>query len=171
MDKIQMGKSQIDDPEKFEAKIPKKRTRKKKEVDLILDPDLVPDKLKMNNAPFGAGRTPKALQLKKYEYVLKRLDDNTEHILDVLFKLLDSTDENMQLRVAEMLLKKIIPDRKIKEIVGADGGPVQVQQNVDIRQMVINVKDVLDDLDIGEVKEKTEDGNFKIINVNPRTGS
>ena len=144
-------------------------TAKKKKDEFVIDPDKIPEKLLVNNAPLGAGRTPKALQLKKYEYALKRLDDNTEKIFDVLENLLDDPDPNIRMRVAELFLKKIIPDKKIKEVVGAGGGPVQITQQIDVRALVLDAVGALDSLDIDTIRRRAQDGNFRIID--PDTGT
>ena len=131
--------------------------------ELVIDKDKIPEELKTNNAPVGAGRPPKALQLKRYDEVLKRLDDNIPHVLDRLFELVDDPDPNIRMRVCEMLLRKYLPDKKVKEVTGSNGGPIQVSQTTDVRMLVIAAAGALDGLDIDTIRRKAADGNFRII--------
>lgn len=157
--------------EPIEEQTEVKRRGRPKKVDIVIDPQNIPAELVENKAPLGAGRTPKALQLKRYEEVLKRLDDNIDHVLDTLFNLVDDPDPNIRMRVCEMILRKYLPDKKVKEVVGPDGGPVQISQTTDTRVLVLNVVETLDELDIDQIKKRSEDGSFRFIEVDSGTKS
>ena len=145
---------------------PKNKDKKEIKVDM----DKVPEDLKYTNAPMGAGRTPKALQLKKYEHVLKRLDGCIDDVMDQLIAMIHDPDANIRLRVCEMLLKRYIPEKKVKEIVGADGGPVQVNQFVDVRAAVLNVVEALDSVDYDELRRRSLNGeSITVYNNDTRT--
>ena len=143
----------------------KRRERKARQQteDAVFDVTNAPAEIKQNNAFLGAGRTPKALQLKNYEKVLKKLDDNIDDVMDTLLNLLHHEDPYVQIRVAELLLKKYLPDKKIKEITGAGGGPVQINQNIDIRSATLQAVAVLDSMGLEQIREQSETGRFKII--------
>jgi hypothetical protein len=139
---------------------------------VTVDPEKIPEDLIHNNAPLGAGRPPKALQLQKYEHVLKRLDGCIDDVMDELIAMIHHPDPNIRLRVCEMLLKRYIPEKKVKEIVGADGGPVQVNQFVDVRAAVLNVVEALDSVDYDELRRRSINGdNLALRSHDSRTES
>lgn len=137
--------------------------------ELVIDENAVPDNIRYGASNLAPGRTPKALQLQKYEHVLKRLDGCIDDVMDELIGMIHDPDPNIRLRVCEMILKRYIPEKKVKEIVGADGGPVQVQQNVDMRTAVLTVVGVLDEMGLDEIREKSADESFRILDINPGT--
>lgn len=122
----------------------------------------------------GSGRTPKALQFKNYPKAIKLLDDNVEEALNVLIDGLRSThmvqrgennwveepDKWFRYNCAIQLLKKAIPDKKIKEITGPEGGPVEV--NVNKREAVLNILSILESKSMEELRQEIEDGSFKL---------
>lgn len=110
----------------------------------------------------GSGRTPKALQLKNYSKILRLLDDSAEDALKVLTDGLSDENPWVRIRCAETILKKYIPDKKIKELTGPGGGPVQIA-NIDQREAVINIINILDELDLDDVKKKAKDGSIRLL--------
>lgn len=110
----------------------------------------------------GAGRTPKAMQLKNYSVVLNLLDDSVEEAFDVIKEGLKDENVWVRIRCAEMILKKYLPDKKIKEIGGIGGGPIEVT-NIDRRAAVITMVNILDEIGIEELKEKASDGDFRLF--------
>jgi len=129
-----------------------------------IDVNKLPDEIKYgNNYPGGGGRTPKALQLQKYEHVIKRLDGCIDDVMDELIEMIHHPDPNIRLRVCEMLLKRYVPEKKVKEIVGAGGGPVQVNQNIDIHAQVASVVQALDSMGLEEIRRQSENEAFKLV--------
>jgi hypothetical protein len=135
----------------------------KAEQFLNIDSTEISDEVKVGKAPVGVGRTPKALQLQKYEHVVKRLDDCIDDVMDELISMIHDPDANIRLRVCEMLLKRYIPEKKIKEVVGANGGAIQVNQNIDVRSAVLVAIEVLDEMGMEQIREASQDGNFRLI--------
>lgn len=107
----------------------------------------------------GAGRPPKALQLKNYEKALKFLDDTVEEALQVIKDDLHHPDAYVRIRCAELILRKYIPDKKIKEISGKDGGPIELT-NVNKHQLTMEILDSLDSMEIDEIKEQVKANKF-----------
>ena len=105
------------------------------------------------------------LQLKKYQAVIDKLDNSIEHAMDVLIDLLDSDDENIRLRTAELLLKKYLPDKKSKE---KEKDKV-VQINIDKRENIVKIVGQLDDMSYEELRERAEDGNIRLFDSNAGT--
>lgn len=128
-----------------------------------IDASQMPDEIKHGAGAPGMGRTPKALQLQKYEHVVKRLDGCIDDVMDELIAMVHHPDPNIRLRVCEMLLKRYIPEKKVKEIVGAGGGPVQVNQNIDIHAAVISAVKVLDSMGLEDIRQQSENEAFKLI--------
>jgi len=115
----------------------------------------------------GGGRTPKALQLKNYSKALKLLDDNIEEALGVIIKGLHSTDKYFKFRCAELLIRKVLPDKKSKEITGEGGGPVRVE-TTDKRALVLGIVGMLDQMGFEELRQRVEDGTQRILEVDAR---
>jgi hypothetical protein len=127
----------------------------------------------------GGGRTPKALQLQNYEKGLKLLDDNIEAALNVLIDGLTATktiynkegnivekdvpDNYFRFNCACVLVKKVFPDKKSKEISGPGGQPLPPSTVIDRRKVTMNVINVLDELDIDDIKKAQEQGDFKLL--------
>ena len=132
-----------------------------KNAEIVIDKDKIPAELNVGKEP--ALRAPKGTQLQKYEHVVERLDGCIDHVMDRLIEMVDDPDPNIRLRVCEMLLKRYIPEKKVKEIVGANGGPVQINQNTDIRQLTLSVVGVLDEFGLEEIREKSASGSFRLI--------
>ncbi|MFW9871966.1 MAG: hypothetical protein ACFFG0_02615 [Candidatus Thorarchaeota archaeon] len=116
----------------------------------------------------GSGRTPKALQLKKYKKVLQLLDDSVEEAFQVLRDGLRNKDPYMRLRCAEIILKKYLPDKKVKELTGPGGGPIELSNNVDKRTQIINIVNILDEIESDDLKKKVENGNFRLLEDDSR---
>ena len=66
------------------------------------------------------GGTPS--QSVMYQKIASRADE----IVDELFELLHSRNENIRMGAAKVLANKIIPDRKAVEVSGENGGPIKV---------------------------------------------
>jgi len=115
----------------------------------------------------GVGRTPKALQLKNYSTVLKLLDDSVEDAFKVIKDGLKDKEPWVRLRCAEIILKKYLPDKKIREIGGIGGGPIQIT-NTDKRAAVITIVNILDEMGIDDLREKAKNGDFRIFDVDGR---
>lgn len=113
----------------------------------------------------ASGRTPKALQLKNYGKILNLLDDCAEDALKVLIDGLDDENPWVRVRCAETILKKYIPDKKIKEMTGPGGGPIEVT-NIDNRTAILNVINLLDEIDMDELKQRAENGSIRLLETN-----
>ena len=117
-------------------------------------------------------RAVKIHKMKNQQKALESLDDHVLEALEELYNLMRDDDKYVRLRAVEIVLKKVIPEKKIKEITGANGEPIQVQQNIDIRTMVLHAAAALDSLDLDELIEASRNGSIKNIGVNPgREGS
>lgn len=116
----------------------------------------------------GGGRTPKALQMKNYEKAIKMLDDNVEEILGVLIDGLHDPDKYYRFNCAAVLLKKIIPDKKIKQVVGEGGGPVKFEIT-DKRANILEIVGVLDSMGMDEMKRRFDDAGERIFDAEYRT--
>lgn len=136
----------------------------------------------------GSGRTPKALQFKNYPKAIALLDDAIEPALKVLIEGLSATtflttkdgkivldeegkqveipDKWYRLNCAVQLLKKAIPDKKIKEITGPEGGPIEV--NISKREAVIGILRIIEDKSLEELRREIEDGSFKLSEPDKR---
>lgn len=124
----------------------------------------------------GSGRTPKALMFKNYPQAIAKLDEGILPAIQVLIDGLKATtnvyskdgtlveanvpDKWYRMNCAVQLLKKAIPDKKIKEITGAEGGPIEV--NVNKRETVFNILQVLESKSLEELRQEIEDGNFQL---------
>jgi hypothetical protein len=118
----------------------------------------------------GSGRTPKALQFKNYPKAIALLDEAIEPAIKVLIEGLSATtnvydkkgelieadvpDKWYRMNCAVQLLKKAIPDKKIKEITGAEGGPIEV--NVNKREAVLGVLQILESKTLEELQREIE---------------
>ena len=141
-----------------------KETKTKEEAKAIVEvPEKMPYEIEHGNAYLGAGRPSKAQQLKNYKKALASLDDHIMEALDNLYELMYDDDKYVRLRAIEIVIKKVIPDKKIKEIVGADGGPVQINQNIDVRALVLDAVEALDSIDLKELQERSISGSTKIL--------
>jgi hypothetical protein len=114
-------------------------------------------------------RAVKIHKLKNQQKALASLDDHVMEALDGLYELMRDDDKYVRLRAIEIVLKKVIPEKKIKELVGPDGGPVQIQNNIDVRQIVLHAAAELDNIDIDELIEASRNGNIKSIGINAGT--
>lgn len=131
----------------------------------------------LGGAP-GQGRPPKHKQLQNYDKVLKILDDNAEKIINTLVKGLDAEkviyDKNGQyvdtvpdnyyrFNCATVLLKKILPDKKTKEITGPGGKELPPTTVIDNRKVTMTIVDRLDEMSFDELKEAQDKGEFKLL--------
>lgn len=66
------------------------------------------------------GGTPSHIEL--YQRIASRSDD----IIECLFGLLESRNENIRLGAAKVLANKILPDKKAVELTGEDSGPLAI---------------------------------------------
>lgn len=114
-------------------------------------------------------RAVKIHKLQNQQKALASLDDHVMEALDGLYELMRDDDKYVRLRAIEIVLKKVIPEKKIKEITGANGEPIQVQNNIDIRQIVLHAAAELDNIDIDELIEASRSGNIKTIGINSGT--
>jgi len=110
-------------------------------------------------------RAVKIHKLKNQQKALASLDDHVMEALDGLYDLMRDEDKYIRLRAIEIVLKKVIPEKKIKEITGANGEPIQVQQNIDVRQIVLHAAAELDNIDIDELIEASRNGSIKNIGI------
>lgn len=120
----------------------------------------------------GGGRTPKALQLKNYEKALNLLDNNIEKALNVLINGLESTmindrgqeipDKYYRFNCACVLIKKVLPDKKSKEISTPNNKPLSLEI-VDRRKIIHDIARELDEMDFDELKRESEKGTFKLM--------
>jgi hypothetical protein len=124
----------------------------------------------------GSGRTPKALMFKNYPQAIKMLDEGLLDAIQVLKDGLKATtnvyskdgtlvEENVpdkwfRYNCAIQLLKKAIPDKKIKEITGPEGGPVEV--NINKREAVLSILQIIEDKPLEELRREIEDGSFQL---------
>ena len=144
--------------------MPKFKDEKRKDLQKI-NKDLVPNEF-VEQA--GVMKKDKRAAITAYNRSMARLEENVDLALDRLFELVEDEDKYVALRAVEIILKKVVPERKIKEIVGPDGGPVQVNQNIDQRSMVFNVINHLDTFDYDELKRRALDGgNITVLEPYP----
>jgi hypothetical protein len=128
--------------------------------------------LKVDNSLVALAEENRVAKLQKLRFQQKAMESLDEHVmeaLDGLYELMRDDDKYVRLRAIEIVLKKVIPEKKVKEIVGADGGPVQINQNVDIRALVLDAAVALDSIDVEELLEASRNGSIKTININPGT--
>lgn len=114
-------------------------------------------------------RSVKLQKMKNQAKALESLDDHVMEALDGLYELMNDPDKYIRLRAIEIVLKKVIPEKKIKELVGPDGGPVQIQQNVDIRALVLDAAAALDGIDLESLREASRNGTIRNITFDPGT--
>jgi len=143
--------------------------RKRKNVveaeKVIIVPDEIPAELQPAEPRFYASEASKAQKMKNYNLALKSLDDHVMEALDGLYELMRDDDKYVRLRAIEIVLKKVIPEKKIKEVVGADGGPIQVNNNIDIRALIFDAAAALDGIDLDDLRERSKNGSLKIIDT------
>jgi hypothetical protein len=118
------------------------------------------DKKLVNRLPVKPPKDPD-LKLKNYQLVIEKLDGCVEQAMDTIIGLLDDKDPYVRLRSAELIIKKYLPDKKIKEITGPEGGPVQI--NIDKREAILQVVGQLDRIGYEELRESARDGNFNLL--------
>lgn len=126
----------------------------------------------------GQGRLPKSKQLQNYDKVLKILDDNAERIIKTLIDGLDAEkevydkngnhiatvpDNYYRFNCATVLLKKILPDKKSKEITGPGGKELPPTTVIDNRRVTMTIVDRLDEMDFDEIKQVQKEGTFKLL--------
>ena len=75
----------------------------------------------------SVGTTPNHIAI--YQRIASRSDD----IIDCLFLLLQSRNENIRLGAAKVLANKILPDKKAVELTGEDNGPILIRVVEDTR--------------------------------------
>jgi hypothetical protein len=129
----------------------------------------------------GGGRPTKSRQLKNYDIALKLLDDNIEKALNVLISGLEATkdlytkdgqfiatvpDNYYRFNCATVLVKKVLPDKKTKEITGPGGTALPPSTVIDRRKIVMNIVQNLDEMDLDDVKEMQQNGDFKLLRKN-----
>jgi len=117
-------------------------------------------------------RAVKIHKMRNQQKALASLDEHVLEALDGLYELMRDDDKYVRLRAIEIVLKKVIPEKKIKEITGANGEPIQVNQNIDVRQIVLHAAAELDNIDIDELIEASRNGSIKNIGIDTgREGS
>lgn len=132
----------------------------------------------------GSGRTPKALMFKNYPQAIAKLDEGIIPAIQVLLDGLKATtniyskdgtlveadvpDKWYRMNCAVQLLKKAIPDKKIKEITGAEGGPIEVNIN-NKRENVLAIINYLDNMSLEELRQRAEDGDIQVSEPAGRT--
>lgn len=142
---------------------------------------------KLLSGPFGGtpgqGRPPKAKQLQNYDKALKLLDDNIEKALGVLIDGLEATrdvyskdgktliregipDYYYRFNCACVLIKKVLPDKKSKEVTGPGGTELPPTTVIDNRKVMFNFVDALDKMDIDDIKEVKNSEDFKYLKKN-----
>jgi hypothetical protein len=111
-------------------------------------------------------RNTKIQELKNTQKALESLDDHVIEALDGLYSLMRDDDKYVRLRAIEIVLKKVIPEKKIKQVVGPGGGPVQTQIKVDMRSIILNAAATLDSIDLEELTEASKNGSIQTISTN-----
>jgi hypothetical protein len=69
-----------------------------------------------------------------------------------------SADPWYRFNCASVILRKVVPDRKIKVIEGNPERPIGIEFT-DRREAVLSALDLLDDMDIDELRERVSNGN------------
>lgn len=100
--------------------------------------------------PFVGHQHINQKKLENYNKVVKLLDDHAVKALETIIELMDHEDPYVQLRSAELILKKVLPDRKVQKVVGDKDNPVRVEVT-DRREAVRKVINLLDDIEIDVV--------------------
>ena len=108
-------------------------------------------------------KPPKPHEFTRYEKAIELIDNNVETAIQVFIDGLNDDDKWYRYNCASVLLRKVIPDRKIKEIVGDSKRPISIQ--FDRREVVLNLVQLLDDMDLNTIKQKAEDGNGRIFEL------
>jgi hypothetical protein len=120
-------------------------------------------------AIFELQRQTKELQLKNTEKALQIVYENIEKALDVIIKGLSSRDLWYRYNCATFLIKKVLPDKKIREISGPDGGPIKVEEKIDKREQILDMIVVLDSISIDELRRRSENGSKGIFEAEFKT--
>jgi hypothetical protein len=115
--------------------------------------------------PLGGGRPPRSLQLKNYDKALNLLDNNIEEALNVLINGLRDDDKYFRFNCACVLIKKVLPDKKSKEISTPNNKPISLEIT-DKRKLVDNIVKIIDGMSLEDVKNAT---GKKIFNMSQET--
>ena len=120
-----------------------------------------------NKPPVPKPKTPKPADFRNYEKALKLLDDSVEDAIDVFRKGLKDTDKWYRFNCASVILRKVVPDRKIKEVVGDKNRPISIEFT-DRREAIIATIDMLDDMDLDDLLKKAGNGSNRILEAEYR---
>ena len=74
----------------------------------------------------GSGRKAIEKELTTYQKSLSLLDDNSDKVIQTILELLDDDSKTIRLKAAEILLKKIMPDRKQLDIELPEDLPINI---------------------------------------------
>jgi len=121
-----------------------------------------------SKTPAQIKKGPLAQQYKNTGKAISLLDDAVVQAIEVLVAGLSDDDKYYRFNCACTILKKVVPDKKRKEISGPNGNPIDIDI-VDKRQAVNSVVSILDEISIDELKAKASDGSFRLLE--PDTGT
>jgi hypothetical protein len=106
----------------------------------------------------------KETQLILQEKALNRVHEILEEAIDVLVDGMGDEDPYVRIRCAEDIIRKVLPDRKVKEITGDGGGPVRVE-TIDKRAAIVGIVAVLDGMGFEELRQRVENGSKRIFDI------
>lgn len=119
----------------------------------------------ISKGPVGAKppapKVPKPKDFKNYEKALGRLDGAVMDAIQVFVDGLKSDDPYYRYNCAAVILRKVVPDRKVKEIVGNRDRPISFEFT-DMREAMENAIDALDEMDI-EMIQKGSDASRTVF--------
>jgi hypothetical protein len=112
-------------------------------------------------------RSNKELQLQMQEEALQLVHNSLADAVAVLIDGLDDEDPYIRIRCAEDILRKVLPDKKTKEVTGKGGGPIEIEET-DKRAAVLTIVGVLDELGFDELRERAS-GSQRIFEAEFKT--
>lgn len=109
----------------------------------------------------------KKLKIENKEKALRLIDGSIEKAIQVLINGLDDADKYYRFNCACTLLKKVLPDKKSgKDSDDEERG--KSNQQTDKRTLVFNVINLLDEIGFEELRQRTQDGSFRLLETHAR---
>lgn len=105
-------------------------------------------------------------KLKNSDRAWEMLDENILNALQVVIDGLTSPDRYFKFRCAELLIRKVLPDKKEKQESPERSNSIHFNIT-DKRSAVLTIVNMLDEMSMDDIKKQVEDGSTKVFEPNP----